>query len=179
MGTNKLLLRFDDKTVIEHILDRLANYETLVVTGHHPEEIEAIIKQHRARTVHNPEYEQGMTTSFQAGLRAINSDVDAVFLVLSDTFGFNSTLLDRMHQKMTKTRALLVSPVYEGSLGHPVLVARKLFQAFLEMGKNETMKDVMKRHKDEHEYVHGDIWVRIDMNTPEDYKRVKKLWVNR
>ena len=100
MGANKLLLRFDDKPVLEHILDRLARYETIVVTGHRPEDIEPIIKQYEARIVHNPDYEQGMTTSFQAGLRAIDTDVVAVFMVLSDTFGFNAVLLDEMEQKL-------------------------------------------------------------------------------
>ena len=179
MGANKLLLRFDDKPVLEHILDRLARYETIVVTGHRPEDIEPIIKQYEARIVHNPDYEQGMTTSFQAGLRAIDTDVVAVFMVLSDTFGFNAVLLDEMEQKMASTVALLVSPVYKGKLGHPVLIAYELFQEFLDIGKDETMKDVVIRHEDEHDYVLGDIWTRIDLDTPEDYEHVKKLWATR
>ena len=179
MGANKLLLRFDDKTVIEHILDRLTDNETIVVTGHRREEIEPIIRRYGAKIVHNPDYEHGMTTSFQAGLRAIDPDVEAVFMVLSDTFGFNAALLDEMEQKMTSTTALLVSPVFEGKLGHPVLVARELFPEFLEKGKDETMKDVVLRHGDEHEYVPGDIWTRIDLDTPEDYEYVKKLWAAR
>ena len=179
MGSNKLLLRFDGKTVIEHILDRLVNYETIVVTGHRPEDIEPIIKEYGARTIHNPYYEQGMTTSFQAGLRAIDEDVEAVFMVLSDTFGFKPSLLIEMELKMASTVDLIVSPVYDGKRGHPVLIAYELFQEFLNLSGEETMKDVVLRHEDEHSYVPGNIWTRIDLDTPEDYEIMKKLWANR
>lgn len=179
MGTNKLLLELDGKTILDHILDNLSYYDTIVVTGHRPGDIEPIIKHHRARSVHNPDYEKGMTTSFQAGLRALDPDVNTVYLVLSDTFGFKQELLDAMENKMASTIALLVSPIFEGKRGHPVLIAYELFDEFLKLGEDETMKDVVMRYEDEHEYVQGDIWTRIDLNTPEDFERVKKLWVNR
>jgi len=179
MGTNKLLLRFDGRTVIEHILDRLVNYDTIVVTGYCPEEIEPIIKEYSAKTVHNPDYELGMTTSFQTGLKAIDEDVDAFFLVLSDTFGFNPSLLGEMELKMASTIDLIVSPIYDGKRGHPVLIAYELFQEFLNLGSDETMRDVVLRHEEEHSYVPGDIWTRIDLDTPEDYDILKKLWANR
>jgi len=179
MGSNKLLLQFDGKTVIEHILDRLVNYDTIVVTGHRPEDIEPIIRRYGAKIVHNPDYEQGMTTSFQAGLREMDKDVNAVFMVLSDTFGFRPTLLDEMELKMASTVDLLVSPVYDDKRGHPVLIAYELFQEFLELDLSETMRDVVLRHEDEHAYVSGDIWTKIDLNTPQDYEKIKKLWANR
>ena len=179
MGSNKLLLRFDGKTVLEHILDRLVNYDTIVVTGHRPEDIEPIIRRYGARIVHNPDHEQGMTTSFQAGLREIDVDVNAVFMVLSDTFGFSPDLLDAMELKMASTADLIVSPVYDGKRGHPVLIAYELFQEFLDLGDEETMKDVVLRHEDDHIYVSGDIWTRTDLDTPEDYEAVKRLWATR
>ena len=179
MGTNKLLLKLGGRTVLDHILDNLQGYDTIVVTGHRPEDIEPIIVAHGARAVHNPDYEKGMTTSFQAGLRALNPETDTVYMVLSDTFGFKPTLLETMELKMASTTALLVSPVYEGKRGHPVLVAYELFNEFLELGDDETMKDIVLRHEDEHEYVPGDKWARIDLDTPEDYEKVKRLWVTR
>ena len=93
MGDNKLLLPVGDQMVLEHILSNLKSYDTIVVTGHRPRLIIEISEGMGAKTVHNPQYEEGMTTSFQTGLRSI--DVDAVFLVLGDTFGFNQKLLEK------------------------------------------------------------------------------------
>lgn len=179
MGSNKLLLMLDGKTIIEHILENLAGYETIMVTGHRPEDIKAIAETHGAKVVHNPNFEQGMTTSFQAGLRAVGLDVDAVFMVLSDTYGFKPELLDELAQKMASEGALLVSPVFEGMRGHPVLVSRRLFPEFLGIGEGETMKDIVQRHEEDHLYVEGDIWTVLDLDTPEDYTRMKRLWATR
>ncbi|HUV54307.1 MAG TPA: nucleotidyltransferase family protein [Candidatus Krumholzibacteriaceae bacterium] len=178
MGANKLLLKIGGKTVLEHILDRLIDYETVVVTGHSPNKIMGVVGRYDVKTVHNPDYEKGMTTSFQTGLRAIDSD--AAFMVLSDTFGFSGTLLRRMEDELRgHPEALLVSPVYKGRRGHPVLVRSPLFREFLELGSDETMKDVVDRHETEHRYIEGDVWTVTDLDTPEDYEKVRRLWETR
>ena len=179
MGSNKLLLMLDDKIVIEHILDNLVGFETIVVTGHRPEDIRAIAERRGAKVVYNPDYERGMTISFQAGLRIVEPDVEAVFMVLSDTFGFKQAIFDEMISKMEIEGALLVSPIYKGKRGHPVLVSKQLFPEFLKLGTNETMKDLVQRHDGDHRYVEGDIWTVLDLDTPRDYEQVKKLWATR
>jgi molybdenum cofactor cytidylyltransferase len=178
MGTNKLLLSLGGKTVLEHILDRLAGYETVVVTGHNPEEVKKVAGRYGVKTVHNPDHEKGMTTSFQTGLR--ETDSDAAFLVLGDTYGFSGTLLRRMEEEMNDhPKALLVSPVYEGRRGHPVLVRNLLFREFLDLGLGETMRDVVDRHEEDHRYVEGDVWTVTDLDTPEDYEAARRLWETR
>jgi CTP:molybdopterin cytidylyltransferase MocA len=179
MGSNKLLLKLENKTIIEHILDNLAEYETIVVTGYQSEEIEPFIKQFGVQMVLNQEYERGMVSSFQTGLQVLNSDVEAVFIVLSDTFGFKPELLKKMELKMASTGAQLVSPTFQGRLGHPVLVSKELFQEFLDLSFDESMKDVVIRHKKEHEHIIGSIWTKIDLDTPDDYDNIKKLWATR
>jgi len=176
MGTNKLLLRLGGETILDHLLQRLKHVETIVVTGHRPQDIKPIIERHGAETVHNPDYEKGMTTSLQAGLRVLGPEVDAVFLVLSDVFGFKPRLLEEMEAEMESTGALLVSPVHEGRRGHPILIARELFKEILELGKTETIKDVVMRHEEQHRYVRGDAWTVTDLDTQEDYERIKKRW---
>lgn len=177
MGTNKLLLKVGDKMILEHVLFKLKPYTTIVVTGYNPEEISPIIHMYKVVESYNPDYEKGMTTSFQTGLKQLGSEIKAVFLVLSDTFGFNQELLKIMTDKMeSDQRVLLVSPEYKGKHGHPVLVKRPLFEEFLELSCEDTMKDIVDRHKEEHEYVQGDLWCTIDLDTLQDYEKVKKLW---
>jgi len=180
MGSNKLLLRVGGRRVIDHILHSLKPIETTVVTGHRPEDITDIAASLGAETAHNPDYDEGMTTSFQAGLRALDSEVEAVFMVLSDTFGFTVDLLEEMAAVMEgDSEALIVSPVYQGKRGHPVLFRRPLFEEFLGLEAGETMRDVVDRHDDRHRYVESDVWCRTDLDTPEDYERVKGLWSRR
>ena len=179
MGANKLLLEVGGKRVLDHILSKLNPIPTIVVLGHRPEDIRVLTEDQGATTVHNPNYEMGMTTSFQAGLRALPDDIDAVFMVLSDTFGFKPELLARMVNGLEeKGEALIVSPIHESKRGHPVLFRREILEEFMELGDNETMKDVVNRHESRHIYVESDIWATIDLDTPEDLERIRKLWVS-
>ena len=180
MGANKLLLRVGGRRVIDHILHSLRPIETIVVTGHRPEDITDVTESLGVETVHNPDYDEGMTTSFQTGLRALDPEVEAVLMVLSDTFGFTTELLERMADAMEdEPETLIVSPVYQGKRGHPVLFRRPLFEEFLGLEAGETMRDIVDRHNDRQKYVESDIWCRTDLDTPEDYERVKDLWSRR
>jgi molybdenum cofactor cytidylyltransferase len=175
MGSNKLLLPFDGRTVLETTLDALKGVATVVVTGHNPHELEGTLSKYRVKVVHNPRHEEGMTTSFQAGLRAV--DANAAFLVLGDQVGLTSSLLSMMAQLMLDDEdALIVSPRYGERAGHPVLFRRSLFREILTLGPGESLRDVVARHGDGHRYVEGDAWTVIDMDTPEEYEATRKLW---
>ncbi len=178
MGSNKLLLEVGGKRVLDHILSKLSPIPTIVVLGHRPDEIRGLAEDQGATTVHNPNYEMGMTTSFQAGLRALPDGVEAVFMVLSDTFGFKRELLTRMVERLEENGdALIVSPIHGSKRGHPVLFRGAILNEFMDLGNDETMKDVVNRHESRHTYVESDIWATIDLDTPEDLDRIRKLWV--
>jgi molybdenum cofactor cytidylyltransferase len=175
MGSNKLLLPFFGKTVLGTTLDALRGVETVVVTGHRPEELEEALSRYSVEVVHNPRHEEGMTTSFQAGLRA--ADADAVFLVLGDQVGLDRRMLSAMVQVLVEDEdAVIVSPRYGDRQGHPVLFRRSLFYEILSLKPGEPLRDVVMRHEDGHRYVEGDVWTVIDMDTPEEYEAAKKLW---
>jgi molybdenum cofactor cytidylyltransferase len=175
MGSNKLLLPFDGRTVLETTLDALKGVSTVVVTGHNPHELEALLSKHHVKVVYNPRYEEGMATSFQAGLMAV--DADAAFLVLGDQVGLTRGLLSAMVQVIADDEdAQIVSPRYGERRGHPVLFRRSLFGEILSLGPGESLRDVVARHEDGHRYVEGDVWTVIDMDTPEEYEAARKLW---
>jgi molybdenum cofactor cytidylyltransferase len=179
MGANKLLLEVGGQRILDHILLKLSPIPTIVVLGHRSEDIKGLAEAQGATIVHNPDYEKGMTTSFQAGLGALPDDVEAVLMVLSDTFGFKQELLAEMTAKMEENPdALIVSPLYESKRGHPVLFRRKVLYDFMALGEGETMKDVVNRHEQGHIYMESDIWATIDLDTPEDLERIRKLWAS-
>lgn len=181
MGTNKLLLEVGGKSVIEHILLSLRPIETIVVLGHKPNEIQKILQRHKVRAVLNPEYHKGMITSVQAGIKKFeHTNVEAVYLVLGDSFGFSKDLLYEMEIFLKNNPSILiVSPVFDGKRGHPVLFRRKLFKRILELKEFETLKMLFDRFEKKHRFVSGDIWTIIDLDTPKDYELVKNLWKNR
>lgn len=178
MGRNKLLLEVGGRTILDRSLDALEESsvdEVFVVVGHDPEAIEAMAEAHGFETVLNAEYERGMTSSFQAGLRATTAN--SAFLVLGDQLGLDPTLIDEMASLMANDPgALLISPVYEGRRGHPTLFRRALFEEIRGLGEGETVKDVVLRHERKHRSVEGGLWCTLDIDTPEDFEKTVKLF---
>ena len=154
MGQNKLLLRLNDTTVIDTILDAVAAAdidETVVVLGHKPEQIIEVTQARREaiKTLINKDFERGMISSFQKGIKML-PPVDAAFLILGDEPILDNNFLNAMiqHMENSRGRALLVSPIYKGKKGHPLLVHRQLFREILDLKKTDTMRDVVRRHAD-------------------------------
>ncbi len=176
MGRNKLLLKLGGITVLDHVLSSIEASgvdEVFVVLGHRPEDLMPLLVSHAAETVLNPDYEAGMTSSFKAGLSRVSAD--AVFLCLGDQAVLDPVLMDRMIETMEEyPDALLVSPVYDGMKGHPVLFSKALFPEIMALGQGDTLKDVVEGHGDRHLEVEGDIWCTLDMDTPEDYEMIKE-----
>ncbi len=78
---NKLLLPLAGKTMLETTIGNLMEagidgLSILVVTGHEAERVRAAIQHLPVMIIHNPSYEQGMTSSIQAGVRAAVSPTD-------------------------------------------------------------------------------------------------------
>jgi molybdenum cofactor cytidylyltransferase len=176
MGTNKLLLKVDGKTVLDRILDALTQSvdAVVVVTGYNPDLIMKIVEAHGVRIIHNPDHEKGMTTSFKVGLSVVKG-ADAVFLVLGDQLGLRSELLRRMLATLEDLPgALIVSPIHNGRRGHPVLFNAQLFDEIL--SHTGTLKEVVDGHAEAHSTVEGGEWSTYDFDTPEDFDRVKRLF---
>ncbi|MGZ4847359.1 MAG: nucleotidyltransferase family protein [Halobacteriota archaeon] len=180
MGQNKLLMRMDGGTLLDTVLNAIAAAdirETVVVVGHNAEEIIKVVslKRDAPLIVINRDYAQGMASSFQTGLRLL-PHVDAVFLVLGDQPILDKNLLDIMMSKLRDNReTLIVSPIYQGKKGHPVLFRRELFGEILGLNQNETIRDVIHRHAGRLRTVEAPEWTIVDMDTQEDYARIRAL----
>ncbi len=176
MGRNKLLLKLGGITVLDRVLssiDASRVEETFVVLGHRPEDLVPIVDAHAAEAVLNPDYEEGMTSSFKTGLGSVS--VDAAFLCLGDQAVLDPVLMDMMIDALeADPEALIVSPVHEGRRGHPVLFRNALFPEIMGLGQGKTLKDVVEGHGDRHLEVEGDVWCTLDMDTPEDYERIRE-----
>lgn len=183
MGQNKLLLPLGEKLLIDSVLDALAAAgidEQVVVLGHDLERVVEAIKPRlgKVKIALNVNYEAGMASSFQTGLMVL-SRVDAVFLVLGDEPILDPNLLQAMIQKLeTNAEALIVSPIYNGKKGHPLLFRKQLFGEILSLTGTQTIRDVVHAHLDQLVTVEAPEWSIMDIDTPEDYARFNELIKN-
>ena len=94
--------------------------------------------------VFNADYEKGMITSLQAGIRALPWDTSGALLFLVDHPLVESTTIEAMIQHLAPNR--IVVPVFEGRRGHPVLFASEVLQEILDLPVSQGANIVV--HKD-------------------------------
>ncbi len=129
----------------------------------------------KLRIVINENYEKGMFSSIQAGLREIKGD--AVLLGLADNPLIHRGLINFLISHFSGSDILI--PTFNERKGHPVLFSKPLIEEILSSDpEHTTLRDIFNKHNDIVRLLEmQDEAVCIDMDTKEDYEQVKKLWL--
>lgn len=174
MGRDKALLDYRGKTFLEHILATLreAGLErTVVVLGHHAEEIRRAVNLAGAEVVVNQDYRLGQTSSLQAGLRAlVQPETDAVVLCLADHPAVSADVVKQLVAAFQETAAPVVVPTYQGQRGHPVLIARALFDELLGLNARQGANTVIREYSGATHCIEvQDSSILLDVDDPKAY----------
>ena len=172
MGRPKALLPFRGRTFLENILDAIARssiQHSLVVVGHHREEIAS--RLHLPNLIFNPDYEQGMITSFQTGIRALPADCTGALLFLVDHPLVDAETINVLVANFVAGRILV--PVFNGRRGHPVLFSAEILQEILVLPASQGANIVVRKDPGRIVEVPVDTpGILVDVDTPEDFERL-------
>jgi molybdenum cofactor cytidylyltransferase len=175
MGRNKLLLPFDGRTVIEHIVAVLLACpvaEVVVVSGHQHEALAQCLAPWPVRVVFNPDYVQGeMLSSVQAGLRAAAGA--AALLTLGDLPTLERPVVEQILAAHQAGQGSIIFPSFQMRRGHPFLVDRCHWADILALGGQRHLRDFFRGVPSGIHYVEVHTpTVLHDMDTPDEYERV-------
>jgi len=174
MGRPKALLPFRGRTFLGNILDAISHTsieDTFVVLGHHRDEIERSLSL--SSVVFNPNYEQGMITSFQAGIRALSWDASGAFLFLVDHPVVEQATIEAIIMNLAPNRIVL--PTFEGRRGHPVLFSSEVLEEILALPSTEGANIVVR--KDPARIVEVPVrspGILVDIDTPEQFEKLRE-----
>jgi len=87
-----------------------------------------------ARTVHCPQWELGRGASLRCGLAAVGNDAQAAVVVLADGPDLSPAAIDRIVEVWRESGAEVVAATYDGNRGHPVLLARPVWERIPDEG---------------------------------------------
>jgi molybdenum cofactor cytidylyltransferase len=176
MGRPKALLAFRGRTFLENILEAISRSsikETYVVLGHHRDAIEQSVRL--SSVVFNPNYEQGMITSLQAGIRALSPETMGSFLFLVDHPLVETATIEVMIPCLESNR--IVQPTFEGRRGHPVLLGTQILKEILQLPVSQGADSVVRR--DPRRILDVEVntpGILVDVDTPEDYRRLQEAF---
>ena len=143
--------------LLDDVLDRLEAApvdEIVVVEGAHP------IDSMRARIVPCPSWQRGPGASLRCGLAALGAGIQAAVVVLADGPDLAPAAVARVIERWRSDGDALLAASYHGERGHPLLVARSLWDDVPDEG--------LRAHEPPVLVPCDDLGEPGDVDTPED-----------
>ena len=140
----KLAFDLGGQTLLELSIRSMAPFcsQIYVVTGSHEETVAGILQGWEGVTlVYNPDHALGMYSSVKAGLRRTTSS--EVFLLPGDC----PFVTSEVYTALLETKGRIVVPVWNGHMGHPVLLRRSAIQEILEDSACESLREFIGKRR--------------------------------
>jgi molybdenum cofactor cytidylyltransferase len=172
MGSPKALLQYRGQSFLATILAATASAglePAIVVAGHHYDVISQAFPN--VPIAFNPNYEQGMSTSVQTGIRGLPAGLAGAAIFLVDHPIVDRVIIDSLLARLAPGR--IVVPVHDGRRGHPVIFAADLFTEILELSSDQGLNTVVRRQPERVvEVFVENAGVLRDIDTPEQFARL-------
>jgi len=178
MGTQKLLMPYNNSTMIETVIDNVLDSKidkVMVVLGADSDEITRVIGQKPVEYCHNQQPEKEMLSSVMCGFKALPENANAALVYLGDQPNIPPAITNTIIEAYNGDLHGIVIPVHDHRRGHPLLVdlkyRRDIFKLDLDKGLRSLMhlfpEDVLEVDVDEP-------GILVDIDTREDYSKATK-----
>jgi CTP:molybdopterin cytidylyltransferase MocA len=178
MGSPKQLLLIEGRPMLELVVAQ-ANAskldEVVVVLGAVADEIRSRVDFGRAGVLVNADHAAGMASSLKAGISSLAPGVDRVVVMLGDQPDVPATLLDQLLE-LQATSGLPAAALNFGGLLHPpVVLERKLWGDLMSLQGDVGCRAVIRARPElvAQLPVEGNLRHPVDVDTPEDYARIR------
>lgn len=179
MGSPKPQLSWHGMPLIEYQIASLLDggvSEVVVVLGHEHKKVQPHIDGSGARSVFNPDYRLGRTTSIKAGLNAVAADWDVLLLAVDQPRP--PEVVRAVLQSHAESSAPITSPRHDGHGGHPLVFSARLrgeLGTITEEGQG--LREVFLNHRNEvNEVPIDDVIVLLDVNDPDGYEEARRRY---
>jgi len=175
----KPLLPLGETTIIDRVVStfRDIGVDVYLVAGHRQEEIKTHIKRQDITIILNPDYEKGMISSVQTGIRNLKPGYQAFFMQPVDIPLVKPLSIKQIIEAGVSHPGKIIYPVFQGKRGHPPLIPSGLIPEILRWEKWGGLKALLKTHdKSALEVPVNDANILLDIDTPEDYENLLKRY---
>ena len=178
MGRQKLTLPLPDgrplvRAAVELVLAADLD-DVVVVLGREAEAVASALRGLPIRTVVNPRYAEGQSTSLRAGLDALAQDTEAAVVALGDQPLPDPRLLRQLVEAFRASGRPIVAPLYRDGRGNPVLFASSVFDELRRVEGDRGGRPVVARDLERVAEVPVDAPMPADIDTPEDYEAARR-----
>lgn len=179
MGAFKPLLPFGTTTVLERAvgLFRGAGIEDIrVVIGHHATELLPLLKILQVRPLLNEHYHEGMFSSVVTAAQSLENEAGAFLLLPVDIPLLQQGTVELLLHRYQHGSTGILYPAFHGRRGHPPLISASYREDVLSWDGSGGLNGLLMNHEADSATVEcGDEGVLLDMDTPEEYERLRNM----
>ncbi|MFL5758490.1 MAG: NTP transferase domain-containing protein [Thermomicrobiales bacterium] len=179
LGKPKQLLDLGGEPILRHTVRNAAVSDldqVVLVLGHEAAEIDDAVGDWGQNLVINPDYARGQSTSLKLGLSAVEPTAEAVLFLLGDQPQVTPKIINLVLNSFCRGEGRIVMPAYRGKPANPVLFAREFFPEIAAIDGDRGARPIIGEHRQEVHYLAIDADPPLDVDTPADYERLKKVW---
>ena len=175
-GPPKQLLPFRGTTMLGWVVDQARRAsgldEVVVVLGRAVDQVREEVDFGSARVVENPIFGEGCSSSYRAGIGALNSESAAIMIILGDLPGVTPAIIDRLTEAWREHEAPIALCSYQGRKGHPMIFAHSMFPQLVDLHGDKAAWKLVDANAALVQEVQFDLPYPDDINTPEDFERL-------
>ena len=170
---NKLLIDVGGMVLVRRVVENAlaAEFnEIVVVTGHEADLIRKSLSGLNVRFVHNPHFEDGISTSLRSGIGAVAGDASGAMVMLGDMAQINPETMVKLRLNFVKAgHKNICAPYNNGRRGNPVLWPSELFADIMDCSGDVGARELITIYKDRLLKIDcDDMGIHKDIDTLED-----------
>jgi molybdenum cofactor cytidylyltransferase len=122
--------------------------------------------------VENPVFSEGCSSSYRAGIGALDAESAAIMIILGDLPGITPEIINRLAEAWREHDAPIALCSYEGRKGHPMIFARSMFAQLVDLHGDKAAWKLVDANAARVQEVSFASAYPDDINTPEDFERL-------
>ena len=178
LGPPKQLLPFRGTTMLGWVVDQAQSAsgldEVVVILGRAADEIREHVDFGAAHVVENPVFAEGCSSSYHAGIAALDQRSDAIMIILGDQPGITPEIINALAEEWRGAGASIALCSYRGRKGHPMIFAQSMFEQLKGLHGDKAAWKLVDANSNIVQQVHLDLPFPENVNTTEDFERLAK-----
>jgi len=176
MGQAKLLLPLQGRPVVRHAAEGLVALgiaPLFAVVGLEEAAVRSALAELPIEVVVNPNPSAGQASSLVTGVKALPAGCEAVLVALGDQPYLPPEVVRDLIDAFESSGKAMAAPRYRDGLGNPVLFRAEVFPELLSLRGDRGARSVLERDSERVALVDFDRPMPEDVDTPEDYARLR------
>ncbi len=177
-GSAKQLLDWNGKPFARHVAETALQADLdpiIVVAGFDSARIESALADLPVKVIRNPNYQDGQSASIRAGVNALPKNIGAAIFLLADQPQIPADVIRALVEAHARDMQAILAPlVREERRANPILFDRVTFDDLLKLKGDVGGRAIFDKHRVEYIPWHDELLL-FDIDTPEDYERLKNL----